>query len=223
MLKTKSTSTTPTIYFKNASLQLLDKAFGLQRADSVAVLEQWLESSQTQTITQRELIILEELRRLLDRRVDAWNEYELSMHFIGPLFNLIDFDSPNFNLYAGRGLKCVLNGIKMSGIPDGILAAGYDEPIQPYFCFQEYKRQTAPDSDPAGQLMAAMLTAQSLNENKKQPIYGCYMIGRLLVFMALDDKKYARSSGHLTTRTEDLQSVFKIFRQLKKIINQSFE
>jgi hypothetical protein len=74
--------------------------------------------------------------------------------------------------------------VLLFGKPDEMIASGYREPEAPFFCFQEYKRETDPNGDPIGQLLAAMLVGQALNP-PKQPMYGCYVIGCDWYFVTL--------------------------------------
>jgi hypothetical protein len=98
-----------------------------------------------------------------------------------------------------------------------MIASGVREPEQPYFCFQEYKRFKDPDGDPAGQALAAMLAAREINE-QRHPIYGAYVLGNSWYFMTLQNKTYAISRGHLSTRESDLLDIFRILRVLKQRI-----
>jgi hypothetical protein len=86
----------------------------------------------------------------------------------------------------------------------------------PFFCLNEYKRQTDPDGEPQGQALIAMLVAQKLNENENRndlPIYGSYIIGRNWYFMALVGKEYAISKDFSCVDDE----MFDIFRILKSL------
>ena len=67
--------------------------------------------------------------------------------------------------------------------------------LKSYFTFQEYKKERDPNGDPAEQALAAMLVGQALNETK-QPIYGCYIVGRDWCFMTLLGRGYAISKGY---------------------------
>lgn len=72
-----------------------------------------------------ELASLAYLQQLLNKNADAWNEQELSMSFIGPIFSLVDFtEFGKFNLFANRALSAVVDNEELSGIPDGMMASG---------------------------------------------------------------------------------------------------
>ena len=86
----------------------------------------------------------------------------------------------------------------------------------------EYKRATDPDGDPQGQAMIAMLVAQQLNGAEK-PIYGCYIVGKQWVFMALVGKNYAMSKSFACDDTKKIFDIFRILKSLRlhieKLIN----
>jgi hypothetical protein len=148
--------------------------------------------------------------------VHDWNEAELAQYFIGPVLTLVDYTTDYFNLFAERLFQGVVEEVEMTGKPDGIISTGWREPEKPFFCFQEYKKETDPEGDPAGQTLAAMLVAQELNEHQ-HPVYGCHVKGRDWFFMVLQEKEYAISEPYIATR-DDLFDIFRILRVLKQMI-----
>lgn len=43
---------------------------------------------------------------ILQENVEHWNEYDISLHFIGPIFSLVNFTQGlRFNLFAQRTLR----------------------------------------------------------------------------------------------------------------------
>ncbi len=203
--------------FNECTLNQLDETFGLTPLplNKMPVLQTWLNGKNE--ISEQERAYLVMLQEYLREHVDDWNEQELSMHFIGPVFALVRFDyERKFTLFAGRMLKGTVEGTEMGGRPDGMIAAGYREPRKPFFCFQEYKKDKDPEGDPQAQVLAAMLVAQEINEYQF-PVYGCYVRGRLWFFTALQGKEYAVSDGHIATR-EDIFDIVRILKVLKQTI-----
>lgn len=98
-------------------------------------------------ITPKEETALADLKYLLKMNVLHWNEQELALHFIGPIFNFAHLTSVKYNLFAERFIVATVNGIELSGRPDGLLASGYREPEVPYFCFQKYKKERDPEGE----------------------------------------------------------------------------
>jgi len=166
--------------FRDCTLAKLDALFGLEEVEELPALTEWL-TNETQ-ISDIEHHVLENLRRKLNNYVNDWNEDELTIEFIGPLLSLVDFSEKGFHFFAQRPFEGKIGDVELNGRPDGMIASGRRLPNKPYFCFQEYKREIDPNGEPAGQVLAAMLVAQELNEYE-HPIYGCYVKGRLWVFL----------------------------------------
>jgi hypothetical protein len=203
--------------FAKWTLTQLDRRFGLEQIKTLPSLQHLLQHNESINDFEKQSLTL--LQEWFTDRVDNWNEQELAMHFVGPVFGLMRFDNKNYNLFQERPLKGIVDGEIIDGYPDGIIAKGFREPEIPYFCFQEYKKQKDPNGDPAGQLLAAMLVAQTLNK-AQTPIFGCYIIGRHWFLMSLEAKQYAITLQGYNATNNDLFEIFKIFKHLKKIIEK---
>ncbi|MCI5151063.1 MAG: hypothetical protein D3916_17055 [Candidatus Electrothrix sp. MAN1_4] len=201
--------------FREWTLAELDRAFHLTVLDTSPMLEDWLNSPAE--ISSFEQQTLCSFQTLLKTHVYDWNETELAYNFIGPLMTLVRFSTKQFNFFAERPLSGVVDKVEMTGRPDGIIASGFREPQQPYFCLQEYKKEKDPEGDPAAQVLAAMLVAQELNQHQL-PVYGCYVKGEVWHFITLQERSYAISQGYLASRQADLDEVFRILKYLKVII-----
>lgn len=208
--------------FTECTLVYLEKNFGLRKVFQHPTLSSWLEASLSMQIEVSELGALQIFQDLLRINVESWNEQDLSLHFIGPVFGIAHFTEPyRYNLFAQYSIKGEVSTVKgepvlLFGKPDEMIASGYREPESPFFCFQEYKRETDPNGDPIGQLLAAMLVGQSLNP-PKQPMYGCYVIGRDWYFVSLLEKEYSISRDY-SAITDDVYDILKILKGLKEIV-----
>ena len=203
-----------TINFNDCTLVFLDKHFTTRRVESLNSLNEWLKADME--ISDLHIGMIQLLTNSLQQNVLHWNEQDLSLHFIGPMFSLISFTKPyRFNLFAQRTFSAVINDIQLSGKVDEVIATGYQEPEAPFFAFNEYKKEMEYKGDPAGQALAAMLVGQSLNDNTK-PIYGCYVIGSIWRFMTLEGKRYAISKSYDGTDFEDACQILRILFQLKE-------
>jgi len=199
--------------FRDWTSSKLEKRFGLKRRLNSVLLAKWL--NEPCVLSHFELASLDHLRQLLNKNADAWNEQELSMQFIGPIFSLVDFtEFGKFNLFAGRPLSGIVDNEELFGNPDGIIASGWLEPEMPYFCLHEYKKEVDPSGDPISQCLSAMLVAQALNSNEK-PIYGCVVIGRNWRFLLLEGSIYSISDVFVATQKEirDILRILKVLRQ----------
>ena len=202
--------------FNDCSLSYLAKTFALKRLLRSPDLDAWL--AQTEELTVREKENLQALQELLQFNILSWNEQELALHFIGPIFSLAIFSTEQFNLFAERYIEAIVGEIKLSGKPDGLIATGYFEPEKPFFCFQEYKKEIDNSGDPLGQVLAAMLVGQQLNQDS-QLMYGCYVIGRNWHFVTLHEQSYSISQAFEAT-TPELFDIFRILKALKQRIIQ---
>lgn len=201
--------------FKDCTLLKLEKMFAVQQVGALPALDDWLSMSAEISDDERKMVAFFRVH-LVERGYD-WNETELAYNFIGPLMGLADFITTRFNFFAERAFGGVVEGVEMTGRPDGMIASGIREPEEPYFCFQEYKKHKDPEGDPAGQALAAMLVAQAINTGR-HPVYGAYVIGYDWFFMALQEKRYAISAGYMATR-DDVFDIFRILKALKQIIS----
>lgn len=200
--------------FTEWTLAKLDKQFGLTQIRETHLLDAWL--NEPCNLDELEIANLKRLKQLLLYNVDNWNEQELSLHFIGPMLTLVDFTNEDFNLFAQRFISGKVADVELFGYPDGLIASGWREPEVPYFCFQEYKKEKDPDGDPAGQCLAAMLVAQTLNQDDL-PVYGCYVLGRNWFFMLLQGWDYAISNAYCATK-DDIFDILKVLKILKQLI-----
>ncbi len=200
--------------FKECTLTRLDKTFGLKQVEETQVLQDWLNGTSEISDFERQSML--HLRKKLKLNVHDWNETELGYNFIGPVLALVDYTTEACNFFAERKFSGIVDGIEMGGKPDGIIASGFREPEKPYFCFQEYKKETDPEGDPAAQALAAMLVAQEINEHRC-PMYGCYVKGNFWYFMILQEREYCISEPYVATR-DDVFDIFRILKVLKQIV-----
>jgi hypothetical protein len=202
--------------FSECTIPFLEKRFGLLETDGLLSLSDWLSIDSEISNFQNQSLIFHQ--KELKFNIWNWNEQELSLHFIGPVISLSEFSTNAFNIFAQRNLTGIIDDLELSGKPDGIIAKGRREPEVPYFCFQEYKRELDPDGHPLPQVLGAMLVGQSLN-NVNQPMYGCYVIGKMWTFVVLEGKNYGTSESYDST-SDEIFIIFKILLNLKKIVEK---
>ena len=201
--------------FNNCTLAILEDCFGLRLQPQHSTLDTWLASDAEIQPFEADSIAV--LRATLADNSEHWNEQSLSLHFIGPMFSFAQFTVRyRFNLFAQQNIEAVVNGIRLFGRVDEIIATGFREPKTPYFAFNEYKRQTDPNGDPAGQCLAAMLAGQAINE-KQEPIYGCYVIGATWYFMILEGTNYAMSNSSDGRDKDESLQILRILKALNQV------
>jgi hypothetical protein len=201
--------------FENWKIGELMETFGLKRVyNNFNVLADW--ENGDNEINPGEIKTLDSLKGQLIRNAENWNEDELKFMFISPLILLADLQTEKCKIFTQRRITAEVQGIRLNGVVDFVLATGIDEPKQPFFFLHEYKQEKKRDNDPLAQLVAEMLAAQALNE-KPKPLYGCYVLGRFWFFVVLNDKNLEVSLAFDATQ-EDIFRIFKMLRWVKEQI-----
>lgn len=213
-MKKDTTITKKEKTFRECTLTFLEDTFGLDQVENLDSLTTWLNGQET--INSHEKVQLKLLQKLLIFNVHDWNEQELDMNFIGPIFSQVNFSSKKYNLFAEREVGAQVEGWRLHGQPDNMIASGRREPKLPYFAFQEYKKNKDPKGDPAAQALAAALAGQTLNKNQR-PMYGCYVIGYDWHFFTLEDKQFAISRDY-SALSDEIFDIFRILKTLKQIV-----
>ncbi len=187
------------LQMKDMTRDKLYKLFGIKRVKKLVELEKWLGTRSQINLNKEELIVINIFQKILLKNIENWNENDLSLGFIGPIINMVDFKVPyTLNFFTQRPLKGVVGDYEIVGKPDGIIASGEGEPETPYFKFHVpiaigNKKDIDSSGDPAGQNLAAMLIGQTLNKDNEF-VYGCYVVGRFWYFMVLKGKEFAISN-----------------------------
>jgi hypothetical protein len=204
------TSTMISKNFREWTLDSIEEAFGLKQVFQMDLLDELV--SFEYAATEFETTYLHKLQAHFHFGGDDWNETELKNKCISPMIVLAETANEHYSYFLEREMVATIGEYNLSGNVDGLIAAGFRNPKQPFFVLAEYKRGTDPNGDPKGQALIAMLVAQRLNENK-HPVYGCYVIGRWWYFMVLQGTKYAISKDYSCADSE----IFDIFRILKSL------
>ena len=164
--------------------------------------------------------VLAKIEPRLYQELDGWLEEELKMNLLAPIFLLSELKEPQkIGVFYERPITAEIGAARISVVTDCMVASvfGFTSPRTPYFFLQEFKKSKGDKQDPEGQMLAAMIAAQHLNQNGK-PLYGSYVIGRDWYFTVLQDKNYARSEALRLTQPEELRQVILTLRKLKQII-----
>jgi hypothetical protein len=205
--------------FREWTLEKIEDAFGLQQVRHLPALAQWL--AHIYQLTDFERRYLTELQEVYLLGGDDWNEVELENKFISPLIVFAKIDNKRFAYFLERELATVIGEHSLSGKVDGMIASGFRSPKKPYFCLNEYKRQTDPNGDPRGQVLIAMFAAQHLN-NGPHPVLGCYIIGKFWAFVCLQGNQYAVSEAYAADGN-DIFDIYRIMRGLHHQIEQQLD
>jgi hypothetical protein len=165
---------------------------------------------------------IEEYRQQLFMYVDTWNEDELKFMFISPFVKLVNFFSPNYKVFTQRPMSVsYADGTKTtSGKVEFMLAKGKQTPQKPFFFLHEYKQENRKDNDPLGQLLIAMVAAQTQNADG-EILYGCFVSGRNWFFVILEGKEYSVSNAYNAAGNEIFQ-IFAILLWFKQKTEEKF-
>ncbi len=164
-------------------------------------------------VNEEEKVILLRLQTRLLRMADAWNEFDMSIIFIGPILEVIDLQQETYRTFFNHSLSTIINDKEIKGRVDAMIAKGRQIAKSPIFFLQEYKQESGTNNDPMGQLLIEMYVAQHLNNEPDEPIYGCYIVGRNWFFVVLQGKEYAVSDAYVATQAD----LFDIVAILKKV------
>jgi hypothetical protein len=207
--------------FEHWEYEEVERTFGIRRLLNLPTLTTWLNANIAHTPT--EIIAIDSLKDELFSRVEDWNEDELKFFFISNFIRLINFNKPGkYSAFTQRFLQFTAKNIqneeiKLRGRVEFMVATGKQKPWQPYFFLHEYKPQLKGTNDPLGQLLVAMYVAQQLNEDKKMPVLGCYVLGKFWQFVVLDCNEYAVSHSFDASQ-EDIHQIASILKWCKNDI-----
>ena len=203
--------------FRDWKFEEVELTFGIERIfDEHPLLIGWL--SATKEPSAEDTRILKMLRDDLFRSIDTYNEEELKVFFIGPLFSLISFKEHGMRPFMDRpfsfeyGQDDEGNTLVATGKIDWLLAKGRQDPREPRVFLHEYKKEVEATGDPLGQLLIAMVGAQRQNK-EPTPLYGCYVLGRNWFFVILEENQYAVSRALDATQDD----IFRIYSAMHEV------
>ncbi len=198
--------------FENWFTQDVEDQLGLVQVSSFKPLTDWLTvTPQPKNYDERSL---NRLSQSLQDNADFWNEDELKLNFIAPMLFLATPWAKPYKPFSQRRLRAVVNDIEIGGIVDYMIAQGRQIPKKPIFCLHEYKQEAKRDTDPKGQLLVEMVAAQETNADGG-PVYGCYVIVRLVFFIVVHGAEYGVSLAYDGTRMPQLLEILAILEKLK--------
>lgn len=201
------------------SIEEVLEAFDIQPIDNCKILEVWINAEPTD-LSVVDKSLLKDLPSELQHNARNWNEEELKMNFISLVFRMANLNvEKKMKIFYERPLSGIVQDFKISVITDCMVASPKNSgrPDAPYFFLQEFKRSKSDDNDPEGQMLAAMILAQELNQDGK-PLYGCWLQGRIWYFTVLNGKDYCVSKLFDASDPEDLLQIVFILRKLKDLI-----
>jgi hypothetical protein len=199
----------------------IEYLFSIKRLKNNAALATWLNAKQT-SIPKKIEEQIEMLQISLVEYVDAWNEDELKLFFIGPLLVQADLYGENFKPFTQRNLKATFpeKNLEIQGKVEFMLAQGKVTPRAPFFFLHEYKQERRRETDPLAQVLIAMIAARQHNQHD-YPDYGCYVVGRYWYFIVFNGAEYEVSRSYDATQA-DIFDIFNIISEIKNIAKRVF-
>lgn len=212
--------------FEHWEYEEIELTFGVNRAKKLPTLETWLTTDMP--IEDWEKKAIDRLQARLMENADNWQEDEIKSFFNIPLIDIVNFFGENeqYKTFTQRilsGKLPTLEGkeIDLQGRVELLVATGKQKPRQPFFFLNEYKPQLKGKNDPLGQLLIAMLVAQSKNANEKL-VHGVYVIGKFWNFVVLEGKNYAISESYIAT-SDDIYRIFQMLKTMKEYVEKHFQ
>jgi len=202
---------------KWSEAEIID-TFGLQKIKKpTPLMLEWLNAQTVFNDTEKNLI-----QQLCDNaleNIEAWAEEDLKMNFIAFVIYLSGLKATQtIRTFYDKTISATVEGVFLKTKTDFMIAKGIlDLAKNPYFHFQEYKRDKDPHGDPMAQLVEAFLIAQEINKNGK-PLYGCCVVGRFWYFVTMEDKHYCVSTAYDCTNEKTLQHIIAILRKFEEIL-----
>jgi len=197
--------------------ELID-TFGLQKIKRpTPLMQEWLNA---QTIfNEAEKTLIQQLCNEALENIEAWAEEDLKMNFIAFVIRLAGLKATQtIRTFYDKTIFATVEGIFLKTKTDFMIAKGIlDLAKNPYFHFQEYKREKDPHGDPMAQLVEAFLIAQEINKNGK-PLYGCCVVGRFWYFVIMEEKNYCVSMVYDCTDEKSLQQIIAILRKFEEVL-----
>ncbi len=208
--------------FETWEYEEVENTFGMKRVFELPALTDWLNSS-TNDIDETMKHFLMGIQKRLIVNADAWNEDEFKMFFIAPLLSQMPLEIEDFKPFTQRTISAKFPelDLEVSGKVEFVIARGKQRPKQPYFFLHEYKQERRRENDPLGQLLISMVAARQNNE-KKTPLFGCFVVGRDWFFVVLEEKTYSVSLACDATKNHELYQIVAMLSAMPEIIRRYF-
>ncbi len=195
--------------FSDISYKELKKITDIKQVRSQDIFETWF--SFKHEISGADEEFLQKLINANRYNIDYYSEFQLQLHFFSPLINRVYFYCDNYREWFQPSLSGIINGHKISGNLDFMVASGTEEPEIPYFFIQEFKKSIPIPKHPKGQLLAQIMVA--MENNKTKQMKGAYNIGKSWTFVILekitqDKYQYHESEGFDCLKFRDLKQIY---------------
>jgi uncharacterized protein YfkK (UPF0435 family) len=217
----------PSFSYSKIKENHLEQLFNIKQVIfSEEKFEEWFDVAKKIDISEKE----EQLETLLKKEkffINKYLEEDLKVKFLAPIFNMVDFSIPEFEIrdFYEQPLTYKTDKFILNGTTDFIVAKGVRRAKKPYFFIQEFK-QNREFSDPEPQLLAELIAGVELNSWKE--IKGAYIVGAIWNFVILEkvgenSYRYFVSENFDSTKIEDLKNIYKNLVFIKNEIEKDLK
>ncbi len=202
--------------FSEISFKILNEIADFKQVRNREIFKEWFNFKYE--INEYDKEFLKKLIIKNEFNIDFYSERQLSGHFIIPILNRVDFYGENYREWFEAEIQGIINGHKLNGNLDFMIASGELKPEKPFFFIQEFKKSAPIPKHPRGQLLAQMAVAIENNQGKK--MRGIYNIGKYWNFVVLEKigefkYQYHESESFDALKINDLKQIFIILKSVK--------
>ena len=209
-LEGKNEDGVPTYSFSKIKVEELHNLVDIEEIFDYSVFDDWFKK---EIIKDKAILFLQELLDVEAHNIKSYNEEDLKMKFLSPLFTYIKFTNLEYNFrdFYEYSLEYKTDNFIFTGVTDFILSKGIKYIQKPYFFIQEFKKGKV-NTDPEPQLLAELISAIELNNETS--MRGAYIVGATWNFVILeklgkDNYRYFVSRDFNCTNIEDLKGIYK--------------
>ncbi len=186
------------------------------------IFDEWLNN---EIIVSEEVdIFLSKLLKQNRKFIFSYNEDDLKIYFLAPIFNKVNFFSyeDEVRAFYENDLTYKTDKFIFKGRVDFMFSKGLKRSEKPYFFIQEFKKGEE-FGNPRPQLLAEMISAVELNKTKT--IRGAFITGENWRFVILeklekDKYQYFLSEAFNSTKIDELKGIYRNLQFVKnEIIN----
>ena len=223
-LEGKNSDGIPIYTYSKIKFDDLNSLVDIEENFSQDIFNDWFIDS---TLDVNTIKFLEKLLALEGNNIKSYNEEDLKMKFLSPIFTHINFTNLEYKFrdFYEYSIEYKTDNFIFSGITDFVLSKGIKYIQKPYFFIQEFKKGRV-ISDPEPQLLAELIGAVELN--KQKIIKGAYIVGSIWNFVILeklekDKYQYFVSQNFDSRKIEDLKDIYKNLVFIKNDIIKSIK
>ncbi len=214
-----------TFSYSKISLKELKRVVSLKKIFNNRPFHEWF--SFDKKIPSDDTLFLEVLLSKYGKLLKAYKEETLKANFVIPIINRVNFFSLEMETspFYEEIITYTNENFIFTGTTDFIVSKGLEYSEKPYFFIQEFKKGIK-GSDPEPQLLAELISAVELNNDKS--MRGAYIVGAIWNFVILeklgkDKYQYFVSENYDSSKIGDLKGIYRNLVFVKEEIVERVE